>query len=309
MKIPWYETSPGALEQLLLTKSFVQCNLYTLTLSGGDVYRWAVNDRDVVVPGGCLWSAKGALFECDNNKPQAHWKVGTDVDTYQVPLAIRSYDPITGVTNPDTLGAVPLVQALRARALDGATLQVDCAVWATWPDAYHNTIFPVGVVTVFYGLVGPVDVSRNQAVVTTNSYTILFTKDQPRNVFSPGCRHTLFDVGCTLSAAAFVRAGVALTGSGGSVLLSAITAPAGSGTYALGRVVMTSGQNNGFQRAVRSWTSGTFQLLSPFYFPIAAGDTFNAYPGCDKNYSTCTAFSNVANFGGQRFIPAAETAV
>ena len=76
-----------------------------------------------------------------------------------------------------------------------------------------------------------------------------------------------------------------------------------------------SGKNAGFARSVRAWTApsgggaGAFTLLSPFPFAPAPGDTFTAYPGCDKQLATCALFSNSANFGGMPFIPAPETSV
>ena len=89
--------------------------------------------------------------------------------------------------------------------------------------------------------------------------------------------------------------------------------PTGFGTYALGRVVFTSGLNAGFTRAIRTMASAagvlTLGLIAPMPFAVAAGDTFTAYPGCDKQMATCTLFSNIANFGGQPYIPSPETAV
>jgi hypothetical protein len=43
-------------------------------------------------------------------------------------------------------------------------------------------------------------------------------------------------------------------------------------------------------------------------FVPAPGDTFIAYPGCDKTQSTCSGkFSNLVNFGGSPYIPVPET--
>lgn len=41
----------------------------------------------------------------------------------------------------------------------------------------------------------------------------LLNIQMPRNVIQPGCRHTLFDTGCTLSAAAFTTSGACVAGS------------------------------------------------------------------------------------------------
>jgi hypothetical protein len=71
---------------------------------------------------------------------------------------------------------------------------------------------------------------------------------------------------------------------------------------------MTGGQNNGFWRTVRGWGSGVLNLQNPYYWPIAVGDPFTVYAGCDHTKATCTAFGNLANFGGQPYIPPAELA-
>jgi hypothetical protein len=85
--------------------------------------------------------------------------------------------------------------------------------------------------------------------------------------------------------------------------------PPGSGTFALGKITMTSGLNSGFSRMVRNWVApATLVLFRPLPFTVAPGDTFHAYPGCDKQQSTCTAFGNLVNFGGQSYIPDATTA-
>ena len=165
----------------------------------------------------------------------------------------------------------------------------------------------------FYGTVGEVDVGRSQAVITIYSHLKKLANQLPRNLFQASCVHTLFDQGCALQAASFAVSG-AVVGVGGApnVFAASIAAPAGSATYALGRVAMTSGKSEGYARTVRSWTAGspaTFALIAPFPFGVAIGDTFTAYPGCDKSYGTCGLFQNQANFGGCLSIPAPETAI
>jgi hypothetical protein len=40
------------------------------------------------------------------------------------------------------------------------------------------------------------------------------------------------------------------------------------------------------------------------------GDTFTAYPGCDKTQNTCTSkFNNLVNFGGFPYVPVPEAAI
>lgn len=309
MKTPWYETSAGALVNLLLTKSFISVDLYTFTLSTGEVLKYATGVVPVLVPGYGTWDAQTVLVEVPSGSSNgtAHWKAGVDVDTWQVAMVPRPVG-IDGTLNPDTIGTVPFLQAVRLGFLDEAQVQVDRAFFPTWPGGAPQSMSPVGVITLFFGEVAAVDIMRSQAIVSINSHLDILSTAMPKNVWQAGCRHRLFDSGCGLSAAAFKMSGTA-TGGSGNTFTSAVAAPGGSGTYTLGRIVMTSGANDGFSRTVRLWSSGTFTLLAPFPFTVQAGDTFDAYPGCNKTMATCTAFANLDNYGGEPFVPVPETAV
>jgi len=307
MKTPWYETSPGALVTLLSHDLWVDCDLYTITLIGGTVLRYTTGDIDVQISGN-TWTAHQVLVDTSDDQGRAHWKVGTGVDTWQVVMVPRTYDPVTSTADPDLINGLPWLQALMAGALDWADIKIDRAFFSAWPSALSTFAAPVGAITLFRGLMAGVDCGRSSAALTIQSYTALLDINLPRNVFQPSCRHSLFDAGCTLDAAAYAKTGT-VTGGDRLTLTSAMTAPLGSGTFTLGEIVMTSGQNAGFRRTVRLWTPGTFLLLAPYYFAINPGDTFTAWPGCDKSQATCVLFGNQANFGGQRFIPTSPTAL
>jgi uncharacterized phage protein (TIGR02218 family) len=316
MKTPYYETSTGALAGLLVTRSFVDVDCYTFSLAGAPLgvsqLRYSAGPIDVVIPG-TIWSAKGPLFDQDKAKAVGHWKAGLDEDMWQVTVAPRNLDILTGALWPDAIGTQTWLAAVQGGALDGAEVQVDRAFAPSWPAIPTAPLAPTGIVTIFAGRVGEVDLGRSQAVLTLRSHLKILANPLPRNLFQASCIHTLFDAGCTLAASDFVVSGtVAGLGAAANVFTSTIAAPAGSGTYALGRVVMTSGASQGFSRLVRSWTAGSpgsFTLVAPFPFGIAPGDTFTAYPGCDKQYGTCARFDNTANYGGELSIPAPETAV
>lgn len=314
MKTPWYETSPGATVALLLTRRFISVDLYTFTPRVGGAFYWAESQFDVTIQG-TTWSAKHPIFVAlDSQATQGHWSVGTNVDTWQTLWAIRSVDPLTGTAWPDTIGNLPILPALRSGVLDGCDVQIDTALFPAWPTTaqYPASMSPTGIVTMFAGRVAEVDIGQTQVAISINSLMDIFNRQMPRNVFQAGCRHTLYDVGCTLNKNSFKVSGQVEASSTQSIIKSSISAPPGSATIALGRIVMTSGQNAGFGRTVRTATvgsPGTYQLMTPFFWPVNVGDTFDAYAGCNKTYSQCTSFSNTANFGGERFIPAPETAV
>ena len=319
MKTPWYETSPGALAALLFTGSFVDVDVYTFylagTILGVSTLRYSAGDVDVSIPS-FYWSAKEVLFDQSKSKAVAHWKVGLDVDTWQV-VAV----PRPGL---DTIGSASWLAAIRAGALDGAEVQVDrCFA----PDFNQTTVgthgmpafAPTGIVSIFYGRIAQGDVGRSQAVITINSHMKLLQADMPRRLYQAACIHNLFDSGCnnngSLPPANFAATGsVTSVSTDGSEITTTLAAPvSGKGTYALGRIQMTSGASDGFQRMITSWAHGspsTLVLKAPFPLGIAPGDTYTAYPGCDKKPGTCSrVFNNLANYGGELGIPAPEAAV
>lgn len=318
MKSPIWETSPGALADLLNAMrtslgSFTRAHLYTFDLAGGG--QIAITDADVsiAVPGlgAALWTASGLRIDSENSRATAHWKAGLDVDEWIVTLLPRPKDEITGAAFPDKIGDVPFIQAAALGALDGAAVTVDRAYFAAWPSPWQRQITPVGVLRMFVGEPATVDVGDIRVVVTLRDARQKLSMKLPKGLYQAGCRHTLFDAGCQLVAGNFDTPGlVCLGGSTRALLKTAPSVPLGSATFTLGRVVMTSGANAGFQRTVRSWTGSTdFHLLNPLPFDIVVGDTFTAFPGCAKTGAACTAFGNLANFGGEPYIPAAETAL
>jgi len=316
MKTPIWEASPGALMALLFPttpapegRSFGYFDLYTITCVSGPVLRYTTCDRDVGY-GGTVWASNTVRIEPANGRNALfHAKVGLDVDTWQAIFYPRRVDDLTNTAYPDTIGSVPWLAAAAAGALSGANVTVDRAYFAVpLPAPRAAALTPVAVLRIFAGSVAEVDMDRTAACVSCNSHLDLLNVQIPRNLFQAPCRRRLFDANCGLSAVAYAATSTCGAGSTRYSLVSSLAAPAGSGTYTLGRVVMTSGLNSGFSRSVRSWDGTNWSLITPLPFTVAPGDTFTAYPGCDKRLETCDAFGNRANFRGEPFIPAPEAA-
>ena len=304
--------------------TLVQFDLYTINLFNGGTLLFTTADFPIQAPSTTIFTAPQIygsgdvwfagmqwlprVLDTESSKTQGHWKVGLDTDQWTFEISPQPFDPVTGLDFLETIGAVPFLAALRGGVFDNADVIVSRAYFAampTWPLPAGGAI-PVGTTIIFRGVVGEVDLTSTSAMITVNDYKSLLSMQMPRNLYQSGCRHQLYDTRCTLSSAAYTQSGMAGSGSSrGSILSSAvIAAPSGSGTYALGRLVMTSGLNNGFSRLVTAWSGGViFNLLNPFPFAIAAGDTFTVSAGCDKQMTTCTAFGNLPNFGGEPFIP------
>ena len=300
-------------------QAMFEFDLYTVTLASGQALRFTSADFDIADGLGNLWSSKGLRIDEKNSKVLAHWKVGLDTDTWVVVVMPRPIEPLTNTQFPDQINGIPWLYAAQGGALDSADWQIDRAIFAslpTWPMPNGGAVPTGGIIYgIFAGVVGAVDTWGTAAVFTINDYRSLCSISMPWRLFQGQCPHTLFDIGCTanfttLPAASFAVNGQAIGGTTSASIQNTLPAPAGSGTYVQGRIVMTSGQCNGFARTITGWNGPgqPFTLLTPFSFAVSSGDTFTVYPGCAKTIAACTSFGNLPNFAGEAFIPAPETA-
>lgn len=81
-----------------------------------------------------------------------------------------------------------------------------------------------------------------------------------------------------------------------------------TGYYTYGRVIFTSGANNGITREIKSHTlsGGTAALIlqEAFPFDVKIGDTATLEAGCDRTLTSCNLkFANVINFRGFPSVP------
>jgi uncharacterized phage protein (TIGR02218 family) len=130
----------------------------------------------------------------------------------------------------------------------------------------------------------------------------------PRNLYQPGCIHSLYDAGCTLSKAAFTDAGTALTGA--TLKSVPFTSAKSAGYYDLGTLLWLTGANAGALVTVQHWDGSAAQLQVNLKAVPAAGDTFSIAPGCDKTQATCTTkFVNLTHFRGFPFVPTPESTI
>jgi hypothetical protein len=293
------------LQALLATNEFVAADLYTFTLVGGQVLRWTSFDTDVVANGFTFSSGAqaGPFFDRQDNKAKCHWKIGVEVDTL-------IFDVIPGAA---TVNALPFLQACRLGVFDGAELQLERAFLA--PPV--SGLFPpaaasAGTVVLFVGRIAEVDLGRSLATFNVNSHLELLNLNLPRNLFQSSCVNSLYDAACGVTRASYAVNGTAATGSTASVI--AATLAQATAWFDQGSIAFTSGQNAGFARTVKSYSAGspgTLSLIAPFPFAPAPGDTFTAYPGCDKTNGAggCAKFANTARFKGFPYVPIPETAV
>jgi len=279
--------SAGLISLLNSSQTFVMADLYTITLVSGTVVRYTDSSIDLTVSGNTFLSS-GPIFK----RSRVRIMVGTEVDTLEVTISALPTNLLAGV---------PWLQAIRNGALDGATLRLDRFLSDVWTDTSRGAIN-----NWFTGRVAPVSVGRSTAKIEVKSDLELLNVQMPRNLYQPGCVHTLYDAGCTLSKGSFSTSSAVASGS--TVVKINCALAQAAGYFDLGTLSFTSGVNNGVTRSIKSYTPGVFNLSLPLFQACTNGDTFTAYLGCDKTQATCTTkFNNLVNFRGFPFIPIPET--
>lgn len=298
----------NALLALFATRQhFEQCDCYTFTLQVGLTLRYTTAFFDVVFGGNtwlCARSVGGILIgeQGGGGGPRAHWTDTLEPGTWTETVMPRPNDVI---------GTLPWVQAVRSGLFDECAVRVDRAYVLAWPVQPVQSIVPIGLVNVFAGRMGEIDIGRSALTLNMEDPRGFLKIQTPRNFYSAQCRYSLFDAGCTLSQAAFAVTGVVTGASRNQSINTNITSKADA-YFSLGEARFTSGLNNGLRQMIRRSTQagGLIELITPMPFTVMNGDALTLYPGCDKTTATCTTkFANLVNFGGAPYIPVPETAV
>lgn len=284
--------TPELIDLLNNQREFWVCDLYTFTLVDGTVLRFTSADIDVTT-GGYTYDHTGPNIK----RSRTRTAIGTAVDQLDLSVAAESTHLLSGL---------PWMQALLNGALDGAWCDVTRAFAASPSDALLGNI--VGTVHQFAGRVADARPGSLVAKVVVRSWLELLNTPLPRNLYQPPCLNTLYDVGCAVSRAAYAGYSAMASGSTRQVLNCALVNA--SGYFDAGEVLVTSGQNSGVKRTVRAYVPGAVTLAYPLPKPVANGDTFTIWPGCDRRKVTCTdRFGNQARFRATPHVPAPETAL
>lgn len=284
------KTVTSAVLNLLQTGEYVAADIYTITLNGGAVVRWTSHDQNIIWDGQTYTKmplARGAIGE----------KTGPDVATLKLTVFGNTTDLINGV---------PVIPFIAQHGFDGATVKVERVYAPDWGASTPIT----GSIIRFAGKITSIDsVQGGQADFTVSSWMVLLNINMPRNVYQAGCQHTLYDAGCTLNPASFSASGHTTASGGVSTFPTNLTTT--TDDYALGRIVFTSGANNGISRAIRTNDgSGNFTLMRSLPHPVGSSDNFTVYKGCDLTQSTClNKFNNLPNFRAEPFTPPPRTVV
>lgn len=269
---------------LLESNEYRLADLYTITLSTGAVLRYTSADMMINYAG-------YAYLPVPIERSRTRIVIGVEVDT----LDISVYPTAAMLVNGN-----PFLQSVYSGAFDGALVKLERAFMPTWGDT------SAGVLHQFEGNVSDTDVDGYAARIKVRSLLELLNIKMPRNVYQSTCCNSLYDSACGASRVTYAVNG---TATGGSILTVTSGLGQASGYFEQGVIKLLTGANAGVTRTVKSFAGGAFALSVPLSLPVTAGDTFTAWPGCDKTLTTCTSkFSNATKYRGFPWIPVPETA-
>ena len=126
------------------------------------------------------------------------------------------------------------------------------------------------------------------------------------DIYSPGCRAALGDARCGVNLALYtVLCTVSAVHDVYGVTDSSLPQP--DGYYTAGRIIFTSGVNEGVTVEVKYYSDKRFYFTLPMREACAVGDTFTAVAGCDKTTVRCKSlFNNIVNFRGEPHVPGTD---
>lgn len=161
-----------------------------------------------------------------------------------------------------------------------------------------------GTVTLRTGWLGEVTCASGKYIAELRGLHDLLQR-RVGDTYTPECRYDLGDGRCGINTTALTVSGSVTGVTDQATFIDYMRTEADS-LFNYGKLTWTSGDNQGLSMEVRKWdgVNLTFSLWLPMPNPIAIGDAYTVYAGCDKRFSTCKAkFSNAANFGGFPHLP------
>lgn len=288
---------PGFIEAdttlLLASRQFVFADCYTLSPRYGEVLRLNTSTKRVtVIP------LDGETLVSYVSPPNLQISglrlrvgVGTEADEQEMAI---NYDQTAQAWG------IPWGRAIRLGRLDGATIRRDRFFAKNWNSPW------VGGVPLFRGRISSIDgITRAGANVKVKSDLVLLNTNMPRDLYQPGCVHSLYDPGCTLDKDDYEQVGTVEAGSTSQVIN---WAGAEEG-FSFGMLYIDTPEGTTLVRTIREASDTQLFLAYPLDFVPTAGMTFQAFPGCSRLYERCGEFDNQEHFKGFPFLPVAETAI
>lgn len=260
-----------------------QAQIWTITRTDGEVFRFTSLDRDLEYPPG-----SGVIYQaCDSLVPSAS----------------------EAVAEVDSSGTMDLSGALAAGGIDQAALYAglfDGAAAEAWLVPWAGT---GQMRRLLKGTFGPVE-------LTPTGFKTELVGDGERlkqtplvRTLQPGCRWQFTGPGCEKDPAPITVTGTIDSGTGLRGFTDAARAET-PGYFRRGVVTFTSGANAGISAEIKEHEAGgVFTLWPRLPFPILPGVTYEMTPGCTNLKVTeggcngCTAWGNLLRYGGFDKVP------
>ena len=290
-------TTPALNALLFGGATLLMADLYTITLSSGQVLYWTNANTNLAWNGNIFTTSNDQGNQPMTSRGAIRNARGLEVQTCDLTLLCGS----TAMLN----GAQFQAFALNG-GFDGATILIQRAFMA--PGAW-GTI--VGAPTLGPGLFTVASVDTGSMTVVLHLKTIVETLaivQMPHVLLQPSCANNIYDSGCGVIKALYTQTGVV----GGAPSLNGFTLGLGqpNNYFFLGVITMTSGVCNGASKTIIGYTGDIIETALPFPAVPALGDTFSIVPGCDRQQATCLAkFNNANRFRGCPWIPAPTVAI
>jgi uncharacterized phage protein (TIGR02218 family) len=285
-------------------------HLYTFTAVSGAVDYFTDLDEDAYV-GGIHYKSGGLRIEGLRMK----LAVGVNVDEQEVTI---------WASPSDTLFGGAFLAGMAAGLMDGGTIARDRAVWTPATGDLFQDIgqTPAAVWRMFYGYMSTIEeIGRASVRFKVKSPLVKLNINMPRNFYQSACLWSLYDQGCTLNRAnfaqnyTFLRMGTPYNGFNLRQMfpVGGVSPAVGADElayYQRGRLIFTSGVNEGLEATIDTNDGEAFYLAYPLVQVPSPGDTFTAYPGCSKAFTTCQQkFNNAQNFRGFDRVPSVYVSI
>lgn len=257
--------------------------IWTITRTDGEVFRFTSLDRDLVYAGQTYQA-------CDSLVPSASESV-SEVD------AAGSMD-LSGAIGPDGITETDLYSGL----FDGAVAVAELVAWS-------GTSIPRRLLK---GTFGAVEQSETGFKVELLGDGAKLLQTPLISLIQPGCRWQFGDDKCGKDLGPLTVTGTIDSGNGQREFTDAARAET-AGYFTRGRVTFTSGLNNGISAEIKAHLAGgVFELWPRLPFGIVTGVTYSMTPGCTLlkdavgGTNGCTAWANLRRYGGFPKVPGGD---
>jgi len=295
-------------QNLKVSQQYIQWILQTNRAIMGHLYQWQslsgsldyFTDLDLDISyNNQVWKSASLRFE------GLQRKIGIGVSVDEQNLKVWA-------APGDTMFGSAFLEGAQQGLLDGAQVIRYRVIWrfVSGNVAADVQLQPLAVWPLFTGYVSSISKGGSSHVeLKVKSALLRLNVNMPRNYYQPGCGWTLYDQFCTVNKSSYQQTGTLGAGTTGKTLVVAggISTPVGNdglANYAQGRLLFTSGVNNGLLTLIDTNDSASLSLAYVLDDVPSAGDTITYYPGCSKAYNTCNLkFNNSNNFRGFDKVP------